>query len=346
MDPSTTVVLVIIVALLFDFTNGWNDSANSIATVVSTRVLRPMTAVLFAAVLNFAGAFASTAIAKMIGRGIVDPNAFANPLDMQPVLFAAMLAAASWVGYCSIRGLPISASHSLIGALVGSAVAAKGIAAIVPSGFIKIILALLASPVLGFLLSYALLVGLFWSSRPLTYRAGQRVYGVLQILSSGFMSFQHGQNDAQKVMGVIAISLFAGGFLHDDSGAVITNTDQLYIPLWVIVLCGSVIATGTAAGGWRVIRTLGSKLARLTPVEGFAAETGAGMVLQLAAGFGVPVSTTHTITGSIFGVGSVRSLKAVRWMLGAQIAYAWVLTLPATFVIAFMTSWLLQRILG
>jgi len=332
------VVAVIVAALVFDFTNGWNDSANSIATVVSTRVLRPGTAVLFAAVLNFAGAFASTAIAKMIGSGLIRSDAFGSPLALQPVLLAAMIAAAGWVAYCSLRGLPISASHSLIGALVGSAVGARGPSAVIGSGLNKTLLALVASPLLGFVLSYALLVAIFWLARGISYRGGQRLFGALQICSSAFMSFQHGQNDAQKVMGVIAMSLFAGGMLHDDTGRVITDVANLHVPVWVVLLCGSVIALGTAIGGWRVIRTLGSKLADLTPVEGFAAETGAGLVLQLAASAGVPVSTTHTITGSIFGVGSVRSLRRVRWMLGAKIVYAWVLTLPCTFALAWLTS--------
>lgn len=332
------VVAVVVAALVFDFTNGWNDSANSIATVVSTRVLRPGQAVLFAAVLNFAGAFASTAIAKMIGSGLIRSDAFETQLALQPVLLAAMLAAAGWVGYCSLRGLPISASHSLIGALVGAAMGARGPEAVIGSGLNKTLLALVASPLLGFVLSYALLIVVFWLARGISYRGGQRLFGVLQIFSSAFMSFQHGQNDAQKVMGVIAMSLFAGGMLHDETGRVITDATNLHIPLWVVVACGSVIALGTAVGGWRVIRTLGTKLADLTPVEGFAAETGAGMVLQLAAWAGVPVSTTHTITGSIFGVGSVHSLRRVRWMLGAKIVYAWVLTLPCTFALAWLTS--------
>lgn len=339
------VTAVVVTALLFDFTNGWNDSANSIATIVSTRVLRPGQAVLFASVLNFAGAFASTAIAKMIGTGLIRTGAFATPLDLQPVLFAAMLAAAGWVAYCSVRGLPISASHSLIGALIGAAVGARGPGAVLASGLNKTLLALIVSPVLGFVLAYVLLVVVFRVAHRISYRRGQRLFGVLQIGSSAFMSFQHGQNDAQKVMGVIAMSLFAGGLLHDESGRVLTDASALHIPVWVVAACGSVIALGTAVGGWRVIRTLGTKLADLTPVEGFAAETGAGLVLQLAAAAGVPVSTTHTITGAVFGVGSVRSLRRVHWILGAKIVYAWVLTLPCTFLIALLTSALIQAAL-
>jgi PiT family inorganic phosphate transporter len=346
MDPTVMVLLVIVFALLFDFTNGWNDSANSIATIVSTRVLRPGTALLYAATLNFAGAFASTAIAKMVGTGIVDPAAFGDMLALQPVLLAAMLAAAAWVAWCTLGGLPISASHSLIGALVGAAMAVKGPAAVHFGGLLTVVVALFVSPLLGFLLGYALLLAVLWAGRGLTYRGGQRLFGVLQVLSSGFMSYEHGQNDAQKVMGVIAISLFAGGMLEDPSGAIITDPKQLYVPIWVILACGTVIALGTAIGGWRVIRTLGSKLAHLTPVEGFAAESAAGLVLELAAYLGVPVSTTHTITGSILGVGSVVSAKRVRWMLGAKIVYAWVFTLPATFALAWMTSSIVHAIVG
>jgi PiT family inorganic phosphate transporter len=332
MDPTLMVLLVVLFALVFDFTNGWNDSANSIATIVSTRVLRPGTALAYAATLNFAGAFASTAIARMVGTGIVDPGAFGDALGLQPVLLAAMIAAASWVAWCSLRGLPISASHSLIGALVGAAVAVKGLASIHPGGLITIVLALFLSPLLGFLLGYLLLLAVLWSGRSLTYRGGQRLFGFLQVLSSGFMSYEHGQNDAQKVMGVIAISLFAGG--------------KLYVPTWVVLACGTVIALGTGIGGWRVIRTLGSKLAHLTPVEGFAAETGAGLVLELAAYLGVPVSTTHTITGSILGVGSVVSVKRVRWMLGAKIVYAWLFTFPATFGLAWGISLAVHSLVG
>jgi PiT family inorganic phosphate transporter len=344
MDPTLMVLLVVFFALVFDFTNGWNDSANSIATIVSTRVLRPGTALAYAATLNFAGAFASTAIAKMVGTGIVDPGAFGDALGLQPVLLAAMIAAASWVAWCSLRGLPISASHSLIGALVGAAVAVKGMAAIHPGGLVTIVLALFLSPLFGFVLGYVLLLAVLWAGRGLTYRGGQRLFGFLQVLSSGFMSYEHGQNDAQKVMGVIAISLFSGGMLTDPSGVVITDPRQLYVPIWVMLACGTVIALGTGIGGWRVIRTLGSKLAHLTPVEGFAAETGAGLVLELAAYLGVPVSTTHTITGAILGVGSVVSAKRVRWMLGAKIVYAWLFTFPATFGLAWVVSTAVHRI--
>lgn len=339
MDPTVLVVCVIVAALIFDFTNGWNDSANSIATVVSTRVMTPMVAVVFAAVLNFAGAFISTKVAKMVGTGILDLGQFPKPIELQPILFAAMLAAAAWVAWCTIKGLPISASHSLIGGMVGAAVAVKGFSVVVSSGFVTILLALLLSPLLGFILSFILLVIVYWLGRGLSYRRGQRTFGFLQILSSGFMSIQHGQNDAQKVMGVIAVSLFAGGMLTDPStGGVLTDFKQLYIPIWVMAACGSVIALGTAIGGWRVINTLGSKLAHISPVEGFAAETGAGIVLQLAAFMGVPVSTTHTITGSILGVGSVRGVKGVRWGIGAKIVYAWVFTLPACFVLGWILS--------
>ncbi|HWP66066.1 MAG TPA: inorganic phosphate transporter [Candidatus Limnocylindria bacterium] len=342
MDPIVLVLLVIVFALLFDFTNGWNDSANSIATIVSTRVLRPGPALVYAATLNFAGAFASTAIAKMVGTGIVDMEVFGDPFHLQPVLLAAMLAAAGWVGWCSVRGLPISASHSLIGALVGAAIAAKGPAAVHASGLATVVVALFLSPLLGLVLGYALLVAVLWAGRGLTYRGGQRLFGVLQVVSSGFMSYEHGQNDAQKVMGVIAISLFAGGLLTDANGTVITDPRQLYVPTWVVLACGTVIALGTGVGGWRVIRTLGSKLAHLTPVEGFAVETAAGAVLEMAALSGVPVSTTHTITGAILGVGSVVSPKRVRWMLGAKIVYAWLFTFPATFGVAWVVSLLVQ----
>jgi PiT family inorganic phosphate transporter len=345
VDPTVMVLLVVVCALVFDFTNGWNDSANSIATVISTRVLQPGTALLYAATLNFAGAFASTAIAKTIGTAIIDPTAFGDLRALEPVLLAAMLSAASWVGWCGLRGLPISASHSLIGALVGSAMAVRGPAAVHFGGLTTVVVALFVSPLLGFVVGYALLLAVLWAGRRLTYRSGQRLFGALQVLSSGFMSYEHGQNDAQKVMGVIAIALFAGGFLTDANGAIVTDLKDLYVPTWVVLACGTVIALGTGIGGWRVIRTLGSKLAHLTPVEGFAAESAAGLILELAAHLGVPVSTTHTITGAILGVGSVVSAKRVRWMLGAKIVYAWLFTFPATFVVAWVVSRLVQAAL-
>ncbi|MBM3277013.1 MAG: inorganic phosphate transporter [Candidatus Handelsmanbacteria bacterium] len=314
----TTVLLIIIIAaLVFDFVNGWNDSANAVATVISTRVMTPLTAVIFAALLNVAGAMVSTEVAKTIGGGLVDPK-----LVTEYVLLASMLAASTWVAACTLWGLPISGSHSLIGSLVGAAVAAFGTGVVKTKGLQTVLIALVASPLLGFLVGYLLLVGVYWIAYFMSTRAVRRTFSALQVLSSGFMAFTHGMNDAQKVMGVITLALFSAGQL-----------EAIVVPFWVMVLCALVMGVGTAVGGWKVIRTLGMRLSHLRPIEGFAAETGAGVVLAATAALGVPVSTTHTITGSILGVGSAYRLRSVRWSVGKKIIYAWVLTLPATAVL-------------
>lgn len=340
MDPTTLVILAVVAGLIFDLTNGWNDSANAIATVVSTRVLTPLQALLMSATLNVIGALVSVKVAKMMGSGIVD-----LPVDLSSVsiVLSAMIGAAGWVTWCTLLGLPISCSHSLIGGLVGATVAIQGGDAVHWSGFNKILLALFISPAVGFVCAYVLLVISVWIARGATPRGGKKVFGVLQICSSCFMAFEHGKNDAQKVMGVIALALFTGGFLKDSGGAVITDPKALYIPLWVKVACAAAMGVGTAVGGWRVIHTIGSKLAKISTTEGFAAETGAGMVLEVAASLGVPVSTTHTITGGILGVGSAKGARAVKWGIGAKIFYAWVFTLPMCFVFAFALSWFSAR---
>lgn len=311
------LLLVVITALLFDFVNGWNDSANAIATVVSTRVLAPLTAVTFAAVLNFGGALISTKVAKTIGGGLVDPEVVGGA-----VVLAAMVAGAVWVAICTFAGLPISGSHSLIGGLVGAAVAVHGVTVVKLAGIIKVLVALIVSPVLGLIGGYILLKVVFRIAESMHPKAVRRSFSIAQIVSSGFVAVTHGTNDAQKVMGVITLALYSAG-----------NIPDLRVPLWVMMACAIVMGLGTAAGGWRVIKTLGTKLAHIRPIEGFAAETAAGFVLVGAAGMGVPVSTTHTITGSILGVGSARHLRSVKWDVGKKILYAWVLTLPATVIL-------------
>lgn len=356
MDPLTLVVLTVIVGLFFDFCNGWNDSANAIATVVSTRVLSPAKALLWSAFLNFVGAGAfnfflakvglelTAKVAKTMGSGVVT-------LEVGPssvvIVMAAMIGASAWVLWCTRLGLPISCSHALVGGLIGATIFATGFDAVVwsdlagskPRGVLWILVALMVSPVVGMIAGYVLVAISVWLARRATPRQGHRVFGVLQLFSASFMAFEHGRNDAQKVMGVIALTLFVGGYLVKD-GVPITDIGDLYIPLWVIVACAAAMGIGTAVGGWRVIRTLGTKLARITTTEGFAAETGAGMVLEAAASLGIPVSTTHTITGGIFGVGSARGVRAVKWGIGAKIVYAWLFTLPAAIVMGGVLSWL------
>lgn len=344
MDPVLTViVLTVIAGIVFDVTNGWNDSANAIATVVSTRVLSPAQALTLSACLNFLGALVSIKVAKTMGAGVVSLAAPGTPgaAGAMVIVLAAMIAAAAWVAWCTRLGLPISCSHALVGGLVGATVFVVGWGAVQPAGLTKILVALLASPVLGFIIAYVVVVLSTWGAHGLEFtpRQGRKIFGFTQLCSSSFMAFEHGKNDAQKVMGVIALALFAGGYLRDAAGNTLTDVKQLYIPTWVILACAGAMAFGTAVGGWRVIRTLGSKLAKITTVEGFAAETGAGTVLEIAASLGVPVSTTHTITGGIVGVGAAKGVHAVKWGIGAKILWAWVFTLPVTFLVAGSLSW-------
>ncbi|HEX3034536.1 MAG TPA: inorganic phosphate transporter [Thermodesulfobacteriota bacterium] len=329
-DSFFLIALVVIVALFFDFTNGWNDSANAIATVVSTRVLSPLQAVLFAAVLNFVGAYLSTKVAKTIGGDITDPTSIS-----QTVVLAGMIAAAGWVALMTRFGLPISASHSLIGGIIGAVVAAKGFAALEMEGVAKILIALIFSPILGLIIGFLFMLILIWTFHRFSRSRINRLFGRLQIVSAGFMAISHGTNDAQKVMGVITLALVSGGFL-----------DTLEVPLWVITACAAVIALGTAIGGWKVIKTLGVNLLKLQPIHGFAAETSASIVILGAGFFGLPVSTTHVITSTIMGVGSTRRLTAVRWGIAKDIVMAWIFTLPVCAIVAGVIFWLIDAIIG
>jgi inorganic phosphate transporter, PiT family len=318
---------VILVALTFDFANGWHDTANSVATAISTRVLRPSTAIMLAAVLNFAGALLSTKVAKTIGGGIVNP-AVINSANGMYVILAAMLGAIIWEIYTVLKGLPVSGSHALIGGLIGAAVSVFGFKVVVISGITKVMLAMLISPVLGLIIGHAILkVNYFIASffRPKHVNKGA---SVLQIFTSSLMSLMHGQNDAQKVMGVITLLLFVGGYF----GA--AEFKNVNVPIWVMLICGFSMALGTAVGGRAVIKTLGKKLSHLRPIEGASAELSASLVLEAASAMGVPVSTTHTITGSIVGVGTAKRMKAVKWAVGLRIIYAWVLTLPVTALLS------------
>ncbi len=311
-ELSGLLLVTVVLALLFDFSNGWHDSANAVATVVSTRVLSPITAVLLAGVLNVAGAFFSTAVAKMIGGGIVFPDAITNV-----VVAGAMGGAILWNFFTLILGLPTSSSHALIGGLVGSAVAHGGWGVVQFTGLRKILEAMILSPLLGFGIGFLLMVLISWTFFRVHRGVATKIFSRLQIVSASFMAFSHGANDAQKVMGVITLALVASGQL--------TSSE---VPTWVIVACALAMGLGTTLGGWRIIRTLGIKMVKLEPVHGFAAETSAAAVLLFTAHFGLPVSTTHTITSSILGVGSTRRLSAVRWGVTSKIFSAWVFTLP------------------
>jgi PiT family inorganic phosphate transporter len=314
------IIFVVLLAILFEISNGWNDSANAIATVVSTRVLTPVAAVILAASMNMFGALFSTAVAKTIGRGIVDPLAVT-----EIVVASALIAGFLWNGAMTLFGLPVSASHALIGSLMGAAVAFGGVGILNVAGLKKIFIALLTSPVFGILIGFLfmkLILKIFGNFSPGTVN---RSFGKLQILSSSFMAFSHGSNDAQKVMGIITLSLVSGGWLN-----------SMEVPFWVIILCAFAMGLGTAMGGWRVIKTLGVQMLKLEPVHGFAAETAATAIILGASSMGMPVSTTHVISTSIMGVGATKRLSAVRWGIAGKIILAWVLTLPACFGLAYL----------
>lgn len=326
-DFQLLTILVIFLAILFEISNGWNDSANAIATVVSTRVLTPLQAVLLASGMNMLGAFMSTAVAKTIGKGIVPPEVIS-----EIVVASALIAGFTWNGLMTKFGLPVSASHALIGSLMGSAVAFGGLTGYGNMGFdilnykglTKIFIALLTSPIFGLFFGYYFMRAILKLFGRLSPSTINRNFGRLQILSSGFMAFSHGSNDAQKVMGIITLSLVSGGFLS-----------TLEVPFWVIIMCASAMGLGTALGGWRVIKTLGTHMLKLEPVHGFAAETAATAVIMGASSLGMPVSTTHVISTSIMGVGATRRLSAVRWGIAGKILMAWIFTLPACFGVSW-----------
>jgi PiT family inorganic phosphate transporter len=328
VDPSLLLILVVALALLFDFSNGWHDSANAIATVVSTHVLSPGQAVLLAAVLNIAGAFMSTAVAKMIGGGIVEAS-----LINQFTVMAALIGAIAWNLFTLILGLPTSSSHALIGGIIGAALAQSGWSAVKLSGLRAVLEALLLSPFLGFVLGYFFILAIYWSVFRVGRGIANRSFRRLQLASASLMAFSHGANDAQKAMGIVTLALVSAG-----------QIDRMVVPAWVILACALAMGLGTAAGGWRIIRTLGMRIIKMEPVHGFAAETSAALILLGTAHFGMPVSTTHTITSSIMGVGAVTRLSAVRWGVSLRIVYAWIFTLPGAGLVAYGLNLALQTL--
>jgi PiT family inorganic phosphate transporter len=316
------LIAIVVLALVFDYTNGFHDTANAIATSVSTRALSPRVAVLMAALLNLIGALVSTSVAKTVGEGIVNTD-----LVTLPVVFAALVGAIVWNLATWRFGIPSSSSHALFGGLIGAMIASAGVGGVIWSGvFEKIILPMVGSPLIGFVCAWLLMTGLIWLVRKRQQAPVNTWFRRLQPISAGFMAFSHGANDAQKTMGVITLALYASGVIA-----------TFEIPTWVKVTCALAMAFGTYSGGWRIIHTLGSKVIKLDPIHGFAAETSAASVIQLATHFGIPVSTTHTITAAIMGVGSTQRLSAVRWGVAGNIVTAWVLTLPAAGLIAGLT---------
>ena len=311
---------LIATALLFDFLNGLHDSANSIATVVATRVLRPFTAVLWAAFFNFiAFTVFGLHVAATISNGVVDP-AIVDPL----VIFGALAGAIVWNILTWRLGIPSSSSHALVGGLVGAAVAKAGWGAVLWHGLGTIVAAIVLSPLAGLLVAMALVLAVSWLALRATPFAVDRRFRVLQFLSSSLLSLAHGGNDAQKTMGIITVLLYSQGLL----------TGGFHVPLWVVLSCQSAMALGTLCGGWRIVRTVGSRITHLTPMQGFCAETGGAVALFGATWLGIPVSTTHTITGSIVGVGAARRTSAVRWGVARSIVVAWGITLPASALVA------------
>ena len=320
------LLALIAVALAFDFLNGMNDAANSIATIVSTRVLRPQYAVAWAAFFNFvAFLFFGLHVAETVGRGIVE----ANVVDSR-VIFGALAGAIVWQMVTQRLGIPSSSSHALIGGLVGAGLAKAGIHAVVWSGVGKTVAAIFLSPGLGLVLALLLMLTVSWIFVRSTPHGTDSIFRRVQFVSASCYALGHGGNDAQKTMGIIAVLLFSQGSLGS----------QFYVPFWVVIACQIAMAAGTLAGGWRIVRTMGSRITRLTPMQGVCAETAGSVMLFAATSLGIPVSTTHTITGSIIGVGAAKNVSAVRWAVAKEIMTAWILTIPAAGLLAALFYWL------
>ena len=326
----TVVVFIVLVALAFDFINGFHDAANSIATVVSTRVLTPLQAVVWAAFFNFVAAFGfGVSVAKTVGKGVVE----ASVVD-QWVILAGLTGAIVWDLITWYWGLPTSSSHALIGGFAGAAVAKGGFAALVAAGLIKIGLFMILAPIIGFTVGFLLMLATVWILRRSTPGRVDWIFRRMQLLSAAAYSLGHGTNDAQKTMGIIAVLLFSTGHLGT----------EFYVPFWVIMAAHAAISLGTLSGGWRIVKTMGMRITKLRPVGGFCAETSGAITLLGTAFAGIPVSTTHTITGSIMGVGSLQRFSAVRWGVAGRIMWAWIFTIPASALIAALMLFLLRLV--
>jgi len=321
--------VVVVVALAFDFTNGFHDTANAVATSVSTRALSPRAAVFVAAIANLAGAFVTTAVAKTVGQGIIDTN-----LATEKTLLAALFGAIAWNLFTWRLGLPSSSSHALIGGLIGAALVQSGSEGVEWHGVVhKVLLPGIASPLIGFAGAFLLLLLIFWLFVRVTPGVANRGFRLGQLGSGTWVAFTHGANDAQKTMGVIALALFEA---H--------RIDHFYIPTWVIVASGLAIGAGTYVGGWRIMRTLGQRIFSMDPATGFAAQVSGGTTIYLATHFGYPVSTTHVVSGSVLGAGATKRLSAVRWGIAGNIVFAWLLTIPAAALVAAACYWPVEGI--
>ncbi len=331
MEGFTLVLLaVVVLAVLFDYTNGFHDTANAIATSVATRALSPRYAIVMATAFNFIGAFAGTAVAKTIGAGLVDETS-----STTIVVAAALVGAIAWNLLTWWLGLPSSSSHALIGGLLGATFVSAGPQAFKSDGvFNKVLVPMVSSPLIGFVVALSLVVFLFWVFRNAPRRPMTTIFRRLQVVSAGFMAFSHGSNDAQKTMGILTLALFASGVLP-----------TIDVPVWVIVVAATALSLGTAVGGWRIMHTMGHRVVKLEPVHGFAAETTAATVIITAAHFGMPVSTTHVISAAIMGVGSARGVRGVRWGVARSILVAWIITIPAAGAVAAL-AWLAMHAAG
>lgn len=328
------LLAVIIVALVFEYINGFHDCANAIATVVSTKVLSPKQAVFYAATLEFIGALTGTHVAKTIGAGIIDHN-----MVTLSVIFCALLAAVIWNLFTWFLGLPSSSSHALIGGLLGAAIVKAGIGSIhVLTLMEKVIIPMFTSPVIGFVAGFLFMLGLIWIFYKSNPQKVNKKFRKLQLISSGLMAISHGSNDAQKTMGIITLALLSGGILHK-----VPNGD-FEIPIFVIIICALTMAAGTMNGGWKIIKTMGHKIIRLKPIHGFAAETSAAAIILTASHFGIPLSTTHVISTAIMGVGSTLHANSVKWRVVGNIITAWVLTIPACMFISACIYYIINTI--
>ncbi|UCD47646.1 MAG: inorganic phosphate transporter [Deltaproteobacteria bacterium] len=324
--PLILLGLVVVAALAFDFINGFHDTANAIATCISTRALSIRNAIVMAAGLNFVGALVSTHVATMVGKGIVDPGYVS-----QTVVLSALLGAIFWDLVTWHYGIPSSSSHAIIGGIIGAVIASRGVGVLKWDGISKIVAAIVISPVGGTIIAFLIMVVIFWAFRGFHPSTLNRGFRKLQIVSAAFMAFSHGSNDAQKSMGVITMALVSYGAIR-----------TFYIPVWVILSCAAAMALGTAVGGWRIIKTVGSDFVKLQPVHGFCAETSSAGVILTASALGIPISTTHVITSAILGVGLSQGRRKVNWIVGARIVWAWVLTIPASAA----TSYVAYRLLA
>jgi PiT family inorganic phosphate transporter len=336
MDANLIILgLTVLFALAFSLANGWNDSANAIATVVSTRVLRPWHAVIFGAALNFIGALFFSEVAKTVGSKVIDPN-LATPI----VFLAAVVVAPIWATMCTLWGLPISCSHSLFGGLIGAVLASVGLAGLRGDGITKILIGVFVAPVVGLVLGYLIMLLVAWTFRRVRAATASGLFGKLQIVSAGAMAFAHGTGDTQNPMGIIVGAMIAFQVATGKASDLMAD-GHMHIPMWVRLSCAACMAIGTAVGGWAVIRTLGTSLAHLKPYQGFCAETAAATTILCNTLGGIPISTTHSITGAIMGVGAAKGIRAVKWGVGGKIVFAWVFTFP----VCIAGGWLVFKLL-